>query len=177
MRVPTVTSAGVIINDTTETDNDGRPAFSFECFVNGGENYHAEIAETIYNKKPIGIKTFGDTTETVIDDGGYKHIINFSHTKKIAVNVLVKIRVDPSYEGSIGTEDIENNLTTYINGLGVGESVILTSLYGKIHAVAGVDEVTELKLAKAGESFGSKNITVKEWEVVSCNSVTVEVVD
>ena len=47
-------------------------------FCNGGENYHAEIAETIYNKKPIGIKTFGDTTETVIDDGGYKHIINFS---------------------------------------------------------------------------------------------------
>ena len=177
MRVPTVTSAGVIINDTIEIDNDGRPAFSFECFVNGGENYHAEIAETIYNKKPIGIKTFGDVSETIIDDGGYKHIINFSHTKKIAVNVLVKIRVDPSYEGSIGTEDIESNLTTYINGLGVGESVILTSLYGKIHAVAGVDEVTELKLAKAGESFNSKNITVKEWEVVSCNSVTVEVVE
>lgn len=177
MRVPTVTSAGVIINDTTEIDTEGRPAFSFECFISGGENYHTEIAETIYNKKPIGIKTFGDISETVTDDGGYKHIISFSHTKNIAVNVLVKIRVDPSYEGSVGTEDIVNNLTTYIDGLGVGESVILTSLYGKIHAVAGVDEVIELKLAKVGESFSSKNITVKEWEVVNCNSVTVEVAD
>lgn len=177
MRVPTVTSAGVVVNDTTETDSNGRPAFSFECFINGGENYHTEIAETIYNKKPIGIKTYGKISETIIDDGGYEHTINFSHTNKIAVKVFVKIRTDTAYEGTAGADDIKENLTTYINSLGVGESVILSALYGQIHKVAGVDEVLELKLSKEGNNFEAKNITVEKWEVVSCNSVTVEVVD
>ena len=177
MRVPTVTSAGVVVNDTTETDSNGRPAFSFECFINGGENYHTEIAETIYNKKPIGIKTYGKISETIIDDGGYEHTINFSHTNKIAVKVFVKIRTDTAYEGTAGADDIKENLTTYINSLGVGESVILSALYGQIHKVAGVDEVLELKLSKEGNNFEAKNITVEKWEVVSCESVTVEVIN
>ena len=177
MRVPTVTSAGVVVNDTTETDSNGRPAFSFECFINGGENYHTEIAETIYNKKPIGIKTYGKISETIIDDGGYEHMINFSHTNKIAVKVFVKIRTDTAYEGTAGADDIKENLTTYIKSLGVGESVILSALYGQIHKVAGVDEVLELKLSKEGNNFEAKNITVEKWEVVSCEIVTVEVIN
>lgn len=176
MRVPTVTSAGVIVNDTTQTDSKGRPPFSFECFINGGENYHSEIAETIYNKKPIGIKTFGSISETVIDDGDYEHIINFSHTTKINVAVSIKIRVDSTYEGSTGRAEITDNIVTYIDNLGVGESVILSSLYGKIHAVSGVDEVTELMLSQNGGAFSAQNINAEEWEIVNCTSVEIEVV-
>ena len=176
MRVPTVTSAGVIVNDTTQTDIKGRPPFSFECYINGGENYHAEIAETIYNKKPIGIKTFGSISETVIDDGGYEHIINFSHTAKINVAVSIKIRVDSTYEGSTGKAEITDNIVTYIDNLGVGESVILSSLYGKIHAVSGVDEVTELMLSKNGGAFSAQNINAEEWEIVNCTNVEIEVI-
>lgn len=176
MRVPTVTSAGVIVNDTTQTDSKGRPPFTFECFINGGENYHNEIAETIYNKKPIGIKTFGSISETVIDDGGYEHIINFSHTVKINVAVLIKIRVDNTYEGSTGKAEIVDNIVTYIDNRGVGESVILSSLYGKIHAVSGVDEVTELMLSQNGGAFSAQNINAEEWEIVNCTNVEIEVV-
>lgn len=176
MRVPTVTSAGVIVNDTTETDSKGRPPFSFECFINGGENYHTEIAETIYNKKPIGIKTFGSISETVIDEGGYEHTINFSHTTRISVNVSMKIRTDSTFEGDEGKSEIADNINTYIDNLGVGESVILSSLYGKIHSVSGVEEVTELKLAKGSGTFEAQNIDVEEWEIVSCERVDVEVV-
>ena len=176
MRVPTVTSAGVIVNDTTETDSKGRPPFSFECFINGGENYHSEIAETIYNKKPIGIKTFGSISETITDEGGYEHTINFSHTTKVSVKVSMKIRTDSTFEGDGGKTEITDNLRTYIDNLGVGESVVLSSLYGKIHAVSGVEEVTELKLAKDSGSFSAQNIDVNEWEIVNCESVTVEVI-
>lgn len=176
MRVPTVTSAGVIVNDTTETDSSGRPPFSFECFVNGGENYHSEIAETIYDKKPIGIKTYGSVSETIVDEGGYEHTINFSHTTKVNVKVSIKIRTDSTFEGDSGKTEIADNLKTYIDNLGVGESVILSSLYGKIHAVSGVEEVTELKLAKGSESFAAQNIEVDEWEIVNCESVSVEVI-
>ena len=99
------------------------------------------------------------------------------NTNKVVVKVFVKIRTDTAYEGTVGAEDIKENLTTYINNLGVGESVILSALYGQIHNVSGVDEVLELKLSKDGENFEAKNITVEKWEVVSCESVTVEVMN
>lgn len=176
-RIPTVTSAGVIVNDTMTTDSKGRPPFSFECFINGGENYHTEIAETIYNKKPIGIKTHGNVNVTITDEGGYTHQINFSHTEKVNVKVYVTIKADSSFEGNAGVEEIKNNLKTYIDNLGVGESVIVSSLYGKIHSVSGVEEVTTLKLSKNNTNPSSENIEVEEWEIVNCTNVDVEVIN
>lgn len=176
VRIPTVTSAGVIVNDTMTTDSKGRPPFSFECFINGGENYHNEIAETIYNKKPIGIKTYGSINVTITDEGGYNHQINFSHTEKVNVKVYVTIKTDSSFEGDTGVEEIKNNLKTYIDNLGVGESVIVSSLYGKIHSVSGVEEVTALELSKNNTSPSSENINVEEWEIVNCADVDVEVI-
>ena len=67
LRIPTVTHAGVIVNETDTTDSDGRPARSFECYVSGGNNYHEQIAETIFEKKPIGIKTHGKISQEITD--------------------------------------------------------------------------------------------------------------
>lgn len=177
MRVPTVESVGIIVNDTAETDSEGRPPFSFECYIYGGDSYEAEIAETIYNKKPIGIKTCGDITVDVIDDGGYTHKISFSHTEDISVYVSATIRTDSTFEGDTGTAEIQSNLKDYIDGLGVGEPVILSSLYGKIHAVDGVDEVTALKLSKDGKTYSAANIAVDSYQVAICKSVEIENAD
>lgn len=176
-RVPTVTSAGIIINNTTEADSDGRPPFSFECYVNGGANYKTEIAETIYNKKPIGIKTYGNESVIITDEGGYEHTIKFSYTEKVTVYVSLKIKTNTAFEGDSGKTDIASNLKTYIDNLGVGESVIVSSLYGKIHAVSGVEEVTELKLSTDNKIYKTENINVKNYEIVNCEGVEVIIND
>jgi len=173
LRVATVTSAGVIVNDTDTTDTSGRPPHSFECYVSGGENYHAEIARTIFDKKPLGIKTFGSVTENVIDEGGYTHEIKFSHTSYIDVKVKISIKTNANYEGATSKEKIRSNITTYINGLGVGADVILSSLYGQIHAVSGVSEVTVLTLSTDGTTYTTNNVNVDEWEIARCVSVAI----
>lgn len=175
MRVPTVESVGIIANDTAETV-DGRPPFSFECYIYGGENYETEIAETIYTKKPIGIKTYGKIQKTVTDEGGYEHVINFSHTEDINVYVSAKIKTDTTFEGDEGITEIQNNLINYINGLGVGEPVILSSLYGKIHSVQGVDEVMILTLSNDGSAYSTANIAIDSYQVAVCKKVSVEVI-
>lgn len=176
MRVPTVTSVNIIVNDTLEPDGDGRPGKSFECFINGGDNYHELIAETIFDKTPIGIKPVGDISVTIKDIFGREHVINFSHTTKMSVYVKAKIRTNLAFEGENGKEAIEDNLKTFINGLGVGEDVIISSLYGRIHAVTGVEEVTELMLSRDGTDYKAENIVLKLWEVPNCIDVITEVI-
>lgn len=176
-RIETVTSASVVVNETDEADADGRPPFSFECYVSGGENKHDEIAQTIFEKKPLGIKTYGDETVTITDKGGYEHIIKFSHTGYIDIIVSCKIKVSANYEGETGKKEIQNNIASYINGLGVGKSVILSSLYGQIHAVTGVTEVTELTLSKdGGATYSADNIDAEIYQIARCVAVNIEVV-
>ena len=67
---------------------------------------------------------------------------------------------------------IKNNITEYINNLGVGKNVILSGLYGRIHAVSGVIEVTELSMAKDGSGSGG-NIEIGEWEIAKSRNVNV----
>ena len=54
--------------------------------------------------------------------------------------------------------------------------MILSSLYGKIHEVIGVTEVTCLLISKVADTPASSNIVIKEWEVPECNSVDVVIV-
>lgn len=173
LRVPTVTSAGVIVNDTDTTDVMGRPPHSFECYISGGENYHAEIAQMIYEKKPLGIKTYGDISHTLTDEAGYEHEIKFSHTSYIDIRIKISVKTDVTYEGATSREKIADNITAYINGLGVGNPVILSSLYGQIHAVTGVTEVTALTISTNGSTYAATNIEVSDWEIARCIDVSV----
>ena len=176
MRVPTVTSVGVIKNDTVNTDSAGRPPFSFECYISGGEDYHAQIAATIFDKKPLGIKTYGQISYDVVDEGGTTHQVNFSHTSYVNVIVRAKVKVTTSFEGDVGKEEIRENLMTYINSLGVGNDVIISSLYGQIHAVTGVHEVTEIALSTNGTTYSESNLSIAAYAIARCSTVNVEVV-
>lgn len=174
LRVPTVTSAIVIVNYTLEADSDGRPPKSFECYVNGGGNYRQEIAESIFAKKPIGVKTYGQESETVIDSGGYSHEIMFSYCEQVILDVGITVKVSTKFEQS-GEADIESNVREYINGLGIGETVIPSALYGHIYSVAGVKEVTGLTLSADGAVY-SGNVELDAWQIAQCGTVTVSVV-
>ncbi len=176
LRVPTVKSASVVTNESETEDSAGRPPHSFECYIFGGEDYHESVAQTIFEKKPLGIKTYGKTSYDIIDDGGYTHKIYFSHVTQIDIAVKIKIKINNDFSDTTGIEEIYENITTYINNLGVGKNVILSSLYGKIHEVIGVTEVTCLLISKVADTPASSNIVIKEWEVPECNSVDVVIV-
>lgn len=174
LRIPTVTHAGVIVNETDTTDSDGRPARSFECYVSGGNNYHEQIAETIFEKKPIGIKTYGQISQEITDTGGHKHTIKFSHTSNVEVYIRVAIKTNVEFEGATGKQEIKQNLESFIDQTGIGKSVILSSLYGQIHKVVGVTEVTELLLSTNGTTWSTNNITAQQDENCICAQVQIK---
>ena len=175
LRVPTVRYARVIENDGAEADSDGRPPNSFEAFVQGGEDYHQEIAKTIFAHRSIGIKTVGDIAHTVIDVCGNEKTVRFSHTPTTSVVVRMSITKSTSFP-SDGAAQIEANVISHINALGVGKTLVLNGLYTPIYAVAGVSEVVTLELSTdGGSSFSTGNVTVPAYGSVVCSSVTVEV--
>jgi len=174
LRVETVTSVSVAVNEEDTPDSSGRPPHSFECYVAGGENHHFEIATAIYEKKPLGIKTYGTQNYTIVDDGGFSHKISFSHCSYINIDITVKIKANPDFNSASGIDEIKSNLNTYVNSLGVGKDVILSSLYGQIHSVNGVVEVTELSIQKEN-SQKNGNIAINDWEIAKCRNVEVAV--
>lgn len=163
MRIPTVESVSVATNETNETDASGRPARSFECYIAGGEDYEDEIAATIFDKKPIGIKTHGSITKTVTDEGGYTHDVSFSHTSEVVVHVRITINTSSEFNET-SAQEIKNNLREQINNLAVGKSVIVSTLYAPIHAVNGVSEVVELKLSNNEQTWMTKNIDISAYQ-------------
>ena len=84
----------------------------------------------------------------------------------------MRIKINETFNETAGVREIKNNISDYINNLGVGKNVILSGLYGRIHAVSGVIEVTELSIAKNGFGNGG-NIEIGEWEIAKCRNVNV----
>lgn len=175
LRIPTVQFAAVISNPGEEEDSEGRPPHSFECYVLGGEDYEQEIGETIFDKRPIGIKTTGDHSVTIIDDSGNEQVIYYSRAANVAVTVKIKIKTDSSYPGD-GASQIQNSVAGYINELGIGKQLVYSRIYGYIYNVTGVTMVTDLQLSTdGGATYTTGDIAVPQYSVAVCADVTVEV--
>ena len=176
LRVPTVKFAAVAANETDEVDADGRPPHSFECYVLGGEDYSQEIAEAIYDKRPVGIRTVGTTAVTVTNASGVDCTVRYSYAPEVKVVVSAKIKTSPTFPAD-GEARIFSAVSSYINGLGIGKSLVLSTMYGHIYSVTGVTEVTELTAStNGGSSFSAANVSVPVYGIAVCEDVKVEVV-
>lgn len=168
LKVPTVYSATVIVNDSDTTDSMGNAPHSIACYVAGGDGYSQEIGEAIFDKKPVGIATNGKISVTVLDDGGYSHVVKYSTMQTVTVSVNIGVVTTTEFEGETGIDAIKNNVATYINSLGFGGDVILSALYGYIYSVKGVAKVTTLTL-----NGGTGDIDISDLQCANCISVTV----
>lgn len=176
LRIPTVQYAAVIENEEDEADADGRPAHSFECYVLGGADYEQAIAEAIFEKRPIGIKTAGSKTVVIVDASGNDREVKYSPALNVNITVRVKIKTNVYYPND-GATQIQAAVANAINGLGIGNSLVLSTLYGHIYAVPGVAEVTTLELStNGGASYDTSNVAVPQYGVAVCSDVNVEVV-
>ena len=176
LRVPTVRFAAVISNNTAEVDGEGRPPHSFECYVLGGDNYEQEIAKAIFDKRPVGIKTVGDKAVTITDVTGSERIVNYSPSPQVRITARITIKTTSSFADD-GATIVQSNVADYINNLGIGNSLVLSSIYGHIYSVTGVAEVTTLELSTdGGSSYSTGNVAVPAYGVATCANVHVEVV-
>lgn len=155
-RITNVDGVVIVENDTAETVGT-MPPHSFQCYIVAPNTLDQQIGQTIFDKKPIGIKPLGEVEVTVLDSAGSAHVMRFSRAIEKQISLQATIKKTTSYPED-GTEQIKTNIANLINGLSNGDDVILSRLYSAIHAVDGVAEVANLQI-KAGEgAFAASNI-------------------
>lgn len=168
LKVPTVTDAIIIENDSNETDSMGNPPHSLSCYVTGGTDYSQQIGEAIFETKASGILTNGTISVTVTDVGGYPHTVKYNITESVSITVDISIKTTADFGSESGIAHIKDNIVDYINSLALGDEVVLSQLYGYIYSVVGVAKVTSLTV-----NGGTNDISLSYLQKAVCSAVNV----
>jgi Uncharacterized homolog of phage Mu protein gp47 len=105
------------------------PPHSITCVVEGG--VAADIAQAIYANSGIGCYRNGTTTVTVIDPDNHNAASPIRFFILAYVPVYVALDVHPLPGFTTATEAaIAAGIVSYLNSLGIGESVVFSELYG-----------------------------------------------
>lgn len=171
LRLPGVRSANVIQNTSLETDADGRPGKSIECYVLGGQP--GEIAQAILDNKAGGIEAHGQVTVVATDEAGNEYEIGYTPAQEVDVWVNITVSKDARYPID-GDKQVQTQVIRYIGGvdaddvlnlgLSMGDSVILSKLVAEIYRIPGINDVI-VELSTNGDTFTSANIELQKFEV------------
>lgn len=158
-------------NDTGTTDSNGLPPHSISAIVDGGDV--TEIAQTIRGNKGQGTATYGTTSVTVPDTYGNPHVISFSRSTDVPIYGHITLKAFAGYTSQIGVR-IQQAVADYINGLTIGDSVLLSRIYSpaNLGVVSGGSaryyDIQELLIGKSTGTVAAANINIAYNESASC---------
>lgn len=166
-----VTSAFVIENTSLATDADGRPGKSFEAVVEGGVNQ--EIGQAVWDYKPAGIESFGNTSVIAQDTDGNNHTVYFSRatTKYIHVQVNYSLYNEEVFPAT-GETAIKQAVVDFGNALDIGEDIIIQRFFGPIYStVPGISNLS-IQMAVSNDGitpgpYSSANISIGKVQVTN----------
>jgi uncharacterized phage protein gp47/JayE len=133
LAVPGVTDAILYENDTGGVLNyvgngynpGGFPPHSITIVVNGGVGQ--TIADTIFLRKTPGCYTAGSVTYNFTDQYGIITPIRFYPVTTEAIYVTILIENFAGYTSAIGAQ-VQTAIAAYINGLAIGQTVLLSAI-------------------------------------------------
>ncbi|KFC08338.1 putative bacteriophage protein, partial [Trabulsiella guamensis ATCC 49490] len=158
-------------NDTGSVDANGLPPHSISAIVDGGDV--TEIAQTIRSNKGQGTATYGTTSVTVPDTYGNPHVISFSRSTDVPVFGSITLKAFTGYTSQVGAQ-IQQAVADYINGLKIGESVLLSRIYSpaNLGVVSGGSaryyDIQELLIGIAPDALAAANIVIAYDAAASC---------
>ena len=165
-----VSEVTIYENDTSVVDGNGVPAHSFLPIVSGGLS--TDIANAIWDNKPIGILSYGNTTVSISDVQGFPHDISFSRPDPIVIYISMNITTDVNFPPN-GNDAIKSALIEYFTAnFGTGDDVIYSRLYTPINSIPG-HEVVSLTIGTSPSPMGVSNINIPFDSIASISSVNI----
>lgn len=166
----TVTEVQIYENDTDVTDSNGVPAHSFLPIILGGDPI--DIAQSIWENKPLGIRSYGNTTQTIFDSQGFPHEIGFERPNPVDTYIRMNLTTDPNYPQN-GDDLIKSNLASYFSSnFGIGDDVVYSRLYTPINSVPG-HQVNTLEVSTDGVTWVTANIVVPFNGIATLESMNI----
>lgn len=168
LTVLTINSATTNVSTQVAAIKGGRPPKSFEAVVQGGTD--EAVAEKIWETKPAGIETFGNTDFTIIDSQGNSQVIYFSRPSSIYIWVQVALTLYTEETFPVnGVQLVAANINSYGNSLGVGIDVLFQRVLAQIFAVPGIASgsmsIAATNLSTDTPSYGTADIPIQENEI------------
>lgn len=148
----------------------GRPPKSFEAVVQGGTD--AAVALKIWQSKPAGIQTFGNTSVVITDSQGNPQTINFTRAIPVYIWVTVALTLNPQETfPPNGQQLVSNAILAYGNSLGIGVDVFIQRVQAAIFSVPGIASAV-VQLARTFNptdtpSYGTTDIVIGDTEISS----------
>jgi len=180
-QIPGVQLADARENTTLTPGPTGLPALSFEVLIDdGGTNdaSDAVIAQTIWENKPPGGRTFGTTLALAYDTKGRSRLMQFTRINRRRIVVEITIQTLPGWSAS-QVADVVAAIVQYGSSLKTGQNVIASRVKAAALGVPLTEEVTILSLSIFPTMSGpdaSLPMSVDERAVISGGDVTVTIV-
>ena len=133
----------------------------------------SSVAQAIFDKKPVGVQTVGDVTETVLDSGGGSHTIKFTWTTEVPIYVKCTITTTADFSAA-NLQEIKDNIVEKLAAYTNDQDVTATSLYAPIY-VDGVTDVTALTISDDDITYVSDKIDINYSEVARTIAANIEV--
>jgi uncharacterized phage protein gp47/JayE len=177
IRVSGVNDVIIIDNNTADdmvvSDNLTVAAGSYAIVVYSDSGSNAEeIAQAIFEKQPLGIPQSGVESVDITDSSNTHHIVRFTYVADTTVDVNIECNINNAFNGEDGIQAIKDNISAYINGLGIGQEVVYTRLYDCIYNVTGVSKVTTLTM-----NDGTADIPINKIEIAKAGTISVTVTE
>lgn len=146
----------------------GRPPKSFETVVEGGSDI--DVATKIWQLKPAGIATFGNTQIIVSDSQGNPQGIFFTRADDVYIWVDVVLTLNPQETfPSNGLQLVTQAILNYGNSLGIGANVLLQKVQAAVVSVPGVAGAV-VTLARTNNPFDAPIFSASDIAIGSIES-------
>lgn len=171
-----VEEVAIYENDTDVTDSNGVLGHSFLPVVLGGSSQL--IAETIWENKPMGILSQGNTVISITDSQGFPHDIGFERPNPVTIYVDIELSLNPEatdiYPGD-GDDQIKQAIIDYAaSNFGVGDDVIYSRMYTPINQVPG-HQINSLTIGTSPSPVGMSNIVIDFNAISSFESANINI--
>jgi hypothetical protein len=170
-----VTFVGLIENATASTVS-GRPPFSYEVFVEGGDD--DEVAQKIYDTHPPGINIV--TTDLSPRVGDYTDVngtiqsLSFSNVQELNVYVAITGTKNSSYPANGDTLLIEA-VMDYINSRQIGETLYQHNIFTPANTIPGIISML-IKMDTVIPTTGVTSITPTSIQRVYLSGANISVI-
>lgn len=159
-------------NDTNTVDSRGVPPHSFMPILLGGVG--SEIALKIWENKPMGIQSFGDTQVTIYDSQGYAHVIGYQRPDPVPIYISMNITTDPNFPAS-GTDQIRSAIVSYFDqNQGIGDDVIYSRLYTPINSISNF-QVDSLTIGTTPNPTGTSNVVINFDQLATISTANIKI--
>lgn len=152
-----------IYDNPTLIDEAYAPACSFQTIVYGGQD--SEIAQALYESKPINTLTYGSTAVTVTTEDNGLEVIKFSRGSTVTYNVRI---VYTSANGRQLSITEQSNIVTALKNLQayfeIGSLVTNDQIKGVIYSALDFGRLTSLRVyvklsSEPDSSFAETDLT------------------